>query len=88
VSKLELHSHGLTGPINVQQMNLPLTTIDPPASCQRIQFQYENQNLPAAGIVTQPGSYYTLSVTAGNKHSTLSFTLGVNEFKLITVTVR
>lgn len=88
VSKLSLQSHGLTKPVNINLSNLPLTTIDPPTSCQRIQFQYENQNLQAVGIATQPGSYYTLTATVGNRHTNTSFTLNVNEFKQITLVVQ
>jgi photosystem II stability/assembly factor-like uncharacterized protein len=88
VDRLALKSHGLTNPINIQQKNLTLTTIDPPTSCQRIQFHYENQNLPAAGATVQQGSYYDLTVTVGSKHASQTFTLGVNEFKTIVVTVQ
>ena len=88
VTRLSLQSHGLTNPVNIQLKNQALTTIDPPTSCQRIQFEYENQNLQAVGIAAQPGSYYTLSVTVGNKKASVSFPLGVNEFKIITLTVQ
>jgi hypothetical protein len=88
VGRLTLQSHSLTSPINIQERDLPLTTIDPPTSCQRIQFQYENQNLPATDLAGQRGSYYILNLDVGNKHTTVSFTLAVNEFKTIVATVQ
>lgn len=88
VDKLSLQSHGLTIPVNIQLKNQPLVTINPPTSCQTIQFQYENQNLQAAGTTVQRGSYYTLTVSVGSKHATTSFTLNVNEFKIVSVTVQ
>ena len=48
VKRLTLQSYGTKKRIKVDRRNLALTTIDPPTSCQRIQFQYENQNLPTA----------------------------------------
>ena len=88
VTRLSLQSHGFTNPVNIQENDLPLTTIDPPDSCQRIQFHYENQDLQSTDLTGQRGSYYILSITVGNKHATVSFTLGVNEFKTITAVVQ
>lgn len=88
VTKFSLQSHGTTIPINVQLKNQALTTINPPTSCQTIQFHYENQNLPAADNTVPRGSYYTVSVSVGNKKNTTSFTLGVNEFKILKLTVQ
>lgn len=88
VDKLSLQSHGLTKPVNIQLKNQPLVTISPPTSCQTIQFQYENQNLQVAGHAANPGSYYTLTVSVGSKHATVSFTLDVAEFKTLSVVVQ
>jgi hypothetical protein len=88
VNKLSLQSHGITNPINVNLKDAALTTINPPTSCQQIQFHYENQTLQATGSAANPGSYYSLTATVGSKHATLSFTLGLNEFKQITLTVQ
>jgi hypothetical protein len=87
VGALKLNSVGVTPPNNVNLKKLPLKTIDPPTSCQRIQFQYENQNLASTNQSAPRGSYYSLSVTVGNHHSTQTFTLAVNEFKILVVTV-
>jgi hypothetical protein len=88
VDKLSLQSHGVTNPVNVNLKNVGLTTINPPTSCQQIQFHYENQTLQVAGTAANPGSYYSLTAQVGNKHATLSFTLNLNEFKQITLTVQ
>lgn len=88
VDMLKLQSHGVTNPVNIQLKNLTLTTINPPTSCQQIQFHYENQGLQAVGTTSNRGAYYVLSITVGNKHYSNSFTLGVNEFKQITATVQ
>jgi hypothetical protein len=88
LTKLSMQSHGLTKPLNINRSDLPLITINPPTSCQTIQFQYENQELQPAGTAAQPGSYYTLSVTVGNKHANMSFTLQINEFKQIVLVVQ
>lgn len=92
VDKLSLQSHGLTNPVNIQLKNVPFTAVAPPAGwpsgCPLVSFNYENQNLQAAGTSSNRGSYYVLSVAVGSKHATASFTLGVNEFKLLTVIVQ
>jgi Abnormal spindle-like microcephaly-assoc'd, ASPM-SPD-2-Hydin len=87
LKSLKLISHGFHTAVNVNLKNLALTTIDPPTSCQRIQFQYENQDLPSTDKAGNQGGYYTLTVTAGNQSQTITFTLAVNEFKVIVLTV-
>ena len=84
---LKLQANGVSSPSNINLKNLPLQTIDPPTSCQRIQMQYENQSLAVTNQTAPKGSYYTLTVTVGNKKSTVTFGLAVNEFKLIVITV-
>jgi hypothetical protein len=88
VKRLTLQSYGTKKHIKVDRRNLALTTIDPPTSCQRIQFQYENQNLPTAVNVGSHQAYYILKVTVGNKTVTAQFNLDVNEFKQLTVVVQ
>jgi hypothetical protein len=61
---------------------VPLTTIDPPESWQRIQFHYMTALDPAAD-----GSDYTLEVKVGNNKQKLDFTLGPDEFRDLTVTL-
>jgi hypothetical protein len=89
VTMLKLQSFGTVRKVNVGLKNLALTTINPPTSCQQIQFQYENQDLPTTdtGGSAKPGSQYTLSVYNGNQHADLTFTLRINEFKVIRVTI-
>jgi Abnormal spindle-like microcephaly-assoc'd, ASPM-SPD-2-Hydin len=87
MKSLKLISHGFHTNVNINLKNLSLTTIDPPTSCRRIQFQYENQNLPSTDKSGNQGAYYTLTVTVGNQAQTVSFTLAVNEFKVIVLTV-
>ena len=87
VDMLKLQAHGVSSPPNINLKNLSLQTIDPPTSCQRIQMHYENQALSVTDQTAPRGSYYTLTVTVGNKKSTLTFGLAINEFKLIVVTV-
>jgi hypothetical protein len=87
VAKLHLQAHGTAQNVNENVMNLPLvpvtTSCDPTA-----QRQYENQSLPATDTANQRSSYYDLSVTAGGKATTVTFTLGVAEFKTIMVTIK
>jgi len=89
VTMLKLQSFGTVRKVNVSLKNLSLTTINPPTSCQQIQFQYENQDLPSTDSAgsAKPGSQYTLSVYNGNQHADLTFTLRINEFKIIRVTI-
>jgi hypothetical protein len=87
VSKLKLQSHGTSVGVNINTSTLlkvPVTT-----SCQAGQERhYENQNLPSAGTPNQRSSYYTLAVSVGGKSTTITFTLGVSEFKEITIVVK
>ena len=87
IAKLHLQSHGTAQNININAQNLALTGVA--TSCDpTAQMQYQNQGLPAAGTVNQRSSYYTLSVTAGGKSTTITFTLDVAEFKTLVVTVK
>jgi hypothetical protein len=47
-----------------------------------------DQSLPATDTLNQRSSYYTLAVTAGGKSTTVTFTLGVTEFKTLVVTIK
>jgi hypothetical protein len=87
LSALKLQSHGTSQNVNVNLKNLtlqPVTTSCTPGQ----QMQYQNQALPAAGTPNQRASYYTLSISAGGKSTTVTFTLGVSEFKTMTVVVK
>jgi hypothetical protein len=87
IKSLKLQSKGTAQNVNVNVSNLSLTGV--PTSCDASQQkQYENQALPATDTLNQRASYYTLSVTAGGKSTTVTFTLGVSEFKTITVTIK
>ena len=88
VSRLQLQSHGLTNPVNINLKKLDLVTINPPDSCQIIKFHYENMELQATEVEGNRGSYYILTVVNGNKRGVVSFTLEVNEFKIINVTLQ
>jgi hypothetical protein len=87
VDRIRLESVGLKPKISANMRNAALTTIDPPTSCQRIQFHYENQNLKVAQTTGQPASHYLLRVTQGKRTTRLTFDLAVNEFKVLVVTV-
>jgi hypothetical protein len=87
VSSLKLSATGVSLPQNVNLKNLNLVTIDPPTSCQQTKYHYENQALASTDQTAPRGSYYTLSVSVGNKKATLTFGLKVNEFKVLVVTV-
>ena len=85
VDKLQLQPHGVTGgPQNINLKNLALVTR---TTCAQIRYQYDNELLPATDTTNPRGSYYSLSVSVGNKSTNVVFTLGVAEFKTLTVTV-
>jgi len=87
VAKLHLQAKGTAQNVNINAQNLALSGV--PTSCDpSAKMQYENQALPATDTANQRSSYYTLSVTAGGKSTTITFTLGVAEFKVLVVTVK
>jgi hypothetical protein len=89
VNRLHLQSHGTSIGVNVNKSALPLVPVT--TSCQPgQQMQYQNQSLPAASGTNSSGksSYYSLSISAGGKSSSLTFTLGASEFKTLVVTVK
>jgi hypothetical protein len=87
VARLKLQSKGTAQNVNVNEANLPLVPVS--TSCDpNAKRQYENQSLPATDTLNQRASYYTLSVTAGGKSTTVTFVLGVSDFKTITVTIK
>jgi hypothetical protein len=82
-----LQAHGTAQNVNIVQQNLALSAVT--TSCNPDEkMQYQNQSLPATDTVNQRSSYYTLAVTAGGKATTITFTLGVSEFKTLVVTVK
>ncbi|HUP87336.1 MAG TPA: choice-of-anchor D domain-containing protein [Acidimicrobiales bacterium] len=87
VDSIKLASVGVTPNASFNVKNSLLTTIDEPVSCQQIRFHYENQNLQATDQSAPRGSYYTLTASVGNKHSTVTFTLAPNQFRTIDMTV-
>jgi hypothetical protein len=87
LKSLKLQSHGFHSNINENLKNLTLTTLNPPTTCQQVQFQYENQNLPDTARAGNQGAYYDLTITVGNQSKTMSFTLDINEFKTIVMTI-
>ncbi|HXJ64043.1 MAG TPA: choice-of-anchor D domain-containing protein, partial [Actinomycetota bacterium] len=87
LKSLKLISHGFRNNVNTNLKNLNLTTLNPPTVCRQVQFQYENQNLPDTTRAGSQGAYYDLTITVGNKAKTISFTLGINEFKEIVMTI-
>jgi hypothetical protein len=87
VKMLKLQSKGTAQNVNVNLSNLSLASVT--TSCVAgQQMQYQNQLLPATDTLNQRASYYTLSVTAGGKSTTVTFPLGVSEFKTMTVTIK
>lgn len=84
---LKLNSFGFHKNVNQNYKNLQLTTLNPPTTCEKVQFQYENQTLPDTDRAGNQGAYYKITLTAGNQAKTLSFTLGINEFKTIVMTI-
>lgn len=87
VDKLSLESHGTSVHVNIHQSGLALVPV--PTSCiAGEQRQYENQNLPATDTANQRGSYYVLSVSAGGKSTSVTFTLAPTEFDTLVVTVK
>jgi hypothetical protein len=87
VDKLTLQSHGTSVHVNDHPSGLSLVPVT--TSCvSGEQRQYENQNLPATDSLNQRGSFYSLSVSAGGKSTSLTFTLAPTEFKTLVVTVK
>ncbi|UTI65656.1 choice-of-anchor D domain-containing protein [Paraconexibacter antarcticus] len=85
VDMLKLQANGVSSPPNVNLKNLPLKAVT--TSCNPSQEHYENQNLSSTDQTAPKSSYYTLNVAVGNKKTTVTFGLKVNEFKLIVLTV-
>lgn len=86
IKQLRLQSQGTAQKVNINLSGLALRGVG--TSClPGQQEQYENQSLPATDTVNQRSSYYTLSVTVGGKATTITFSLGVAEFKTLTMTV-
>jgi hypothetical protein len=76
----------LTNPslkVSTHLRDVPLTTIDPPASWKRIQYHYMTALLPTSGSNT-----YTLRVQVGNKKQTVQFMLDPDQFQQIVVTLQ
>ena len=77
----------------VHLKDVPLTTVDPPASWKRIQYHYQTALAPtgtgegADNAVGDDGNSYELRVKVGKKTQTLTFTLGASEFKQIVITL-
>jgi hypothetical protein len=87
IAALKLSAHGTAQKVNVNEKNLPLTGVA--TSCDpNAKKQYENQALPATDTLNQRSSYYTLAVTAGGKSTTITFVLGVTDFKTLVVTIK
>jgi len=86
ISKLKLQSHGTSTNVNINTGTLNLVAV--PNACTASQMQFEAQGLPTAGTPNQRSSYYTLSISVGGKSTTTTFTLGVSEFKTMTITVK
>ena len=85
---IQLRSVGTSPNVIINVKNLPLQTINPPDSCQRIRFQYENQKLPATEQDHPSSSYFTLNASAGgNRQATITFVLAPNQFREIVMTV-
>ncbi|MDQ1697391.1 MAG: hypothetical protein QOJ03_2744 [Frankiaceae bacterium] len=87
IAALKLQGKGTAAKVNVNAKNLAQQAVT--TSCQAgEQMQYQNQTLPVAQTVNQRASYYTLSITAGGKSTTVTFTLGVSEFKTMLITIK
>ena len=87
LKSLSLKSSGINPVVTIGLRDLTLTSINPLTSCQPIQFQYENQSLSATDSANKK-SQYTLAVSgSGGRTTTVTFNLGVSEFKVIVVTV-
>ncbi|MFN2545294.1 MAG: choice-of-anchor D domain-containing protein [Actinomycetota bacterium] len=87
LKSLKLVSHGFHSNVNLNMKNLSRVSLSPPTTCLPVMYQYENQNLPNTDRAGNQGAYYDLTVTVGNQSKTLSFSLAVNEFKTIVMTI-
>jgi len=87
VDQITLSSYGVTPNTNVNLKNVPLTTINPPTTCQTIRFHYETA-LPSTAKNGPRGSYYNVRVKVGKKAQSVSFTLGTCDFKEIVITLQ
>jgi hypothetical protein len=89
---LKLMSHGFRSNVNLNLKDVNLQTYAAANVCvapgnKPLQFHYENQNLPDTTRAGNQGAYYDLTITVGNQAKTISFTLGINEFKEIRMTI-
>jgi hypothetical protein len=87
LQRVHLQSHGTAVGVNVNLKNVSLVPVTTSCTAGE-QRHYENQSLPATDTVNQQSSYYNLDVTAGGKATSITFTLGVSEFKTLIVTVK
>lgn len=67
-------------PVSINNKDMLLGTVAPPASCQTFMYHFERSLTPTKPS-GPPGSRYTLKVKIGNMSKSLDFTLGTCEFK-------
>lgn len=80
VDQITLASYGVKPGTSTQLKNAPLVAINPPTSCDLIQFQMEKMPLPSTDQNNKRGSYYNLKAKVGNKAQSKSFTLAPSDF--------
>ncbi len=85
VDQINLASFGVKPSTSLFLKNASLVTVNPPTSCDVIQYQMEKMPLPATNQANKKGSYYTLKVKVGAKSQGVSFTLAPSDFLQIVI---
>jgi hypothetical protein len=85
VDSVALSSFGVHPSTKLTIKNAPLVTINPPTSCDVIQYHMERMPLPSTDQNNKKGSYYNVAVKVGNKSQNKSFTLAPSDFLEIVI---
>jgi len=85
VDSVALLSFGVHPSTKTTIKNAALVTINPPTSCDVIQYHMEKMPLPSTDQNNKKGSYYNVAVKVGKKSQNKSFTLAPSDFLEIVI---
>lgn len=85
VDSVALTSFGVKPSTKLTIKNAALVSVNPPTSCDPIQYHMERMPLPSTDQNNKKGSYYNLAIKVGNKGQNKSFTLAPSDFLEIVI---